>query len=236
MSAKTVIALDGPAGSGKSTVAGVIADRLGYVHADSGAIYRTLTLAYMERLGAGATAAAFGESVAASGIAPGGLGCRVELREGRQVSFIDGADGADDVVGDRIRTREVTERIRFIADDPRCREEVNRLLRSFADWSALVVDGRDIGTVVFPETPYKFFLDASALVRATRRRGELLDRGLEAAPVETLAAEIERRDEQDRNRPIGALQQAEDAILIDTSELEIEAVVQRVLGHLQHLF
>lgn len=228
---KPVIALDGPAGSGKSTVADIVAEKIGYIHADSGAIYRTLTLAYMERLGAGESAAAFGELLSGQRPAPDSLECRIEMSGGKQSAFLAGQD-----VGDRIRSREVTERIVFIADDPECRAEVNRLLRRFAATQALVVDGRDIGTVVFPDTPYKFYLDASARVRAERRRGDLIERGLGDASVDELVAEIERRDEGDRNRAIGALRQAEDAILIDTSELSIEAVVQRILSHLQIKF
>jgi CMP/dCMP kinase len=226
-----VIAMDGPAGSGKSTVADQVAEALDYIHADSGAIYRTLTLAYMERIGAGETAAAFGQLLAGHRPAPEGLGCRVELADGRQKAWIGAVE-----IGDRIRTREVTERIRYIADDPACRAEVNRLLREFARSSPLVVDGRDIGTVVFPDTPWKFFIEASARVRAERRLGELAGRGMETVEIAELEAEIIRRDEQDRNREIGALRQAPDAILIDTSELTVEAVVQRVLAHLQILF
>ena len=228
---KPVVALDGPAGSGKSTVAGLVAEQLKFVHADSGAIYRTLTLGYMEKLGPGDTATAFGESLSGERPAPASLECRIEMVDGRQTAFLSGQE-----VGDRIRSREVTERIVTIADDPECRVEVNRILREFAGQQALVVDGRDIGTVVFPDTPYKFFLDASARVRAERRRGELIQRGLGDAAVDELEAEIERRDEGDRNRTIGALRQAEDAILIDTSELTIEAVVQRILSHLQIKF
>ncbi len=226
-----VIALDGPAGSGKSTVADLVAEALGYIHADSGAIYRTLTLAYMERMGAGETAAAFGGLLSGNRPVPSDLGCRVELADGKQKAWIGAVE-----IGDRIRTREVTERIRYIADDPACRSEVNRLLREFARFSPLVVDGRDIGTVVFPDTPWKFFLEASATVRAGRRRGELTQRGMGTVDITELEAEIIRRDEQDRNREIGALRQAGDAILIDTSELTVEAVVQRVLARLQILF
>ena len=127
---KAVVALDGPAGSGKSTVARRLADRLGYIHADSGAMYRTLTLACMERFGAGESAAEFGESLAKAGLAASSLqelGVSVVLAENEQSNRLGGED-----VGERIRTPEVTARIRYIADNLACREMVNQLLRDFA--------------------------------------------------------------------------------------------------------
>lgn len=238
MSAKSdrkVIALDGPAGSGKSTVAGLLAARLNMIHADSGAMYRTLTLACMERLGAGENPGDFAEKLAAANLDPAGLGVEVRMARGdggaaRQANIIGGDD-----VGGRIRTPEVTARIRYIADSVAFREVVNDLLRSFARQTDVVVDGRDIGTVVFPDTPFKFFLEASVEVRAERRRQDFLDQGKAAdeIPLEHLQREIAERDEQDRRRPVGALRQADDAILIDTSSLDVDAVVHRVLSHLQ---
>lgn len=241
-----VIALDGPAGSGKSTVARLLAERLGFIHADSGAIYRTLTLACMERFGAGESAEAFGELLAAAKLNADSLhelGCTVVLAEdepdptapekkagGVQSNRIGGRD-----VGDRIRTPEVTARIRYIADNVACRELVNQLLRDFARQTGLVADGRDIGTVVFVDTPFKFFLDASVGVRAARRLKEFQSQGKDM-PLKDLEADIAARDEQDRNRPVGALRAAPDAIVIDTSSLGLNAVLSRVLSHLQIQF
>lgn len=229
-----VIALDGPAGSGKSTVARMLAEKLGYIHADSGAIYRTLTLACVERFGAAASAEAFGQALAGQNLV-GELECAVVLErdadgKGRQSNRIGGTD-----VGDRIRTPEVTARIRYIADNLACREMVNQLLRDFALQTGLVADGRDIGTEVFPETPFKFFLDASVRVRAERRLAEFTAQGKPMA-IEDLEADIAARDEQDRNRPVGALKAASDAILIDTSLMAANAVLDRVLSHLQIKF
>ncbi len=230
-----VVALDGPAGSGKSTVAGRLARRLNMIHADSGAMYRTLTLACMDRVGAGESPADFSERLDAANLDPTSLGVEVVMDSGdgseaRQSNRIDGRD-----VGDRIRTPEVTARIRYIADSVAFREVVNDLLRDFARQTDLVVDGRDIGTVVFPDTPFKFFLEASVEVRAERRRQDFLAQGKAAddIPLEQLQREIADRDEQDRRRPVGALRQADDAILIDTSSLDVDAVVHRVLSHLQ---
>ncbi len=235
----SVVALDGPAGSGKSTVAGMLAQRLGFIHADSGAIYRTLTLACMEKFGSFESAEAFGRALEAKGLdatALKSLGCTVELdrsgpgSQAKQSNRIAGGD-----VGERIRTPEVTARIRFLADNLACRELVNQLLRDFSTQTGLVADGRDIGTVVFPETPFKFFLDASVAVRA-KRRFEDFQKQARPVALEDLEADIAARDEQDRNRPVGALRPADDAILIDTSSLDVNAVLSRVLSHLQIQF
>ena len=223
-----VIALDGPAGSGKSTVARILAEKLRYVHADSGAMYRTVTLALMERLGAGVSAADFGENLARVAIDFHSLGCSVVLADGKQSNRINGTD-----VGDRIRTPEVTERIRYIADNRTYREAVNELLRDFARQTDLAADGRDIGTIVFPNANYKFYLEASVQVRARRRLLEYNSRGINGIALEELEEEISRRDEQDRQRPFGALKQAPDAILIDTSDLDINGVVSRLLSCMQ---
>ncbi|MCR9141738.1 MAG: (d)CMP kinase [bacterium] len=235
-----VVALDGPAGSGKSTVARKLAERLGFIHADSGAIYRTLTLACMRKFGPGESVADFGKALEAAGLQRTDLeklGCAVALDSGteaggeaKQSNRIEGRD-----VGEDIRTPEVTARIRFIADNLACREMVNQLLRDFSLQTGLVADGRDIGTVVFPETPFKFFLDASVEVRAKRRFEDFEKQG-KTVPMKDLEADIAARDEQDRNRPMGALRPADDAILIDTSSLDVNAVLSRVLSHLQIQF
>ena len=224
-----VITLDGPAGSGKSTIAGRLATELGFVHADSGAMYRTLTLAAMRALGPGQTAAEFGERILAAGVDPAGLDCHARIENGAQVNLI----GHDDV-GSEIRTPLVTARIRYIADSRKFREAVNAMLRDFATTTNLVVDGRDIGTVVFPEAGLKFYLDASSKTRAARRLKEfrLRDPSFEGSLAE-IQADIERRDQEDRNRPFGALQRPVDSILIDTSTLDPEGVLNRLLGHLQ---
>ncbi len=232
------ITLDGPAGSGKSTVAKILADKLGYIHADSGAMYRTVTLALMEKLSPGASHPEFAEKLAGESPDFRELGCAVALVDGKQANLIQGES-----VGDRIRTPEVTARIRYIADNRAYREAVNELLRDFARQAPLVVDGRDIGTVVFPDAPCKFFLEASARIRAERRLGEFQEKGHlsqdagdQESQLKRLEADIERRDAEDRSRPFGALKQAEDAILIDTSGLDINAVVSQLLSYLQIKF
>lgn len=226
-----VIALDGPAGSGKSTVAGMVAERVGFLHADSGAIYRTLTLASMRILGAADSAEEFGKRFLEAGLDPDSLSVEVVLAEGRQSNRINGAD-----VGQEIRTAEVTSRIRYIADHVPSRVTVNRLLREFALQTGLVADGRDMGTEVFPDTPHKFFLEASVQVRAKRRYEEMLGQGSGSLTLEEIEQSIARRDEEDRNRAVGGLRRAEDAILIDTSDLSPEDVLSNILAHIQFRF
>ena len=223
-----VICVDGPAGSGKSTICRKLAEALHIVHADSGAIYRTLTLALMERLGPGNSPEEFGAELKKKGFDYSDLGVSISVVEGKQRNQIQNRD-----VGDEIRTREVTGRIRYIADDPRARAQVNQLLKDFSRTGALIVDGRDIGTVVFPGSPFKFFLVASPSVRAKRRFDEMKQKGETPPPLDQLEAEILKRDGEDEKRPEGALRMAPDAILIDTSDLDVEGVVKRVAGYLQ---
>ena len=227
----SVIALDGPAGSGKSTIAGMLAEKIGFLHADSGAIYRTITLASVQKLGSGADPEQFGAMFQKSDLDPDGLGIRVVVSDGRQSNCIGNVD-----VGREIRTPEVTARIRYIADSVNCRNTVNRLLREFADETGLVADGRDMGTIVFPDTPNKFFLEASVQVRAKRRYEEMLGQGNSSQSLAEIERDIARRDEEDRNRAVGALRKADDAILIDTSELSREDVLSRILAHIQFRF
>lgn len=229
---KYVIAIDGPAGSGKSTVSAMVAGDLGFIHADSGAIYRTVTLALIRRLGADNNHVAFGKRLAdAPFLSTEELQCTIVLKDGIQVNMISGTD-----VGDEIRTQIVTDRIRYVADSQEYRNSVNRLLRSFGEEASLVVDGRDIGSVVFPESPYKFFLTATPDERARRRLTEMGVEQINPEIFEEMLSKIHIRDREDENRPIGALKQAEDAILIDTSDLTIKDVVARILMHLQKQF
>lgn len=232
-----VIAIDGPAGSGKSSVAGIVAQELGAVHADSGAMYRTLTLALVRKLGARKATTEFGQHFEVlanqADFDPEELGCAAVLDEsGKQSNQIDGVD-----VVEAIRTTEVTERIKYIADHRACRQTVGRMLREFAARTSLVVDGRDIASVVFPETPYKFYLDASVPIRAERRLLELKAKNIDEGLSQTdLEKQIATRDRQDRERPFGALRQASGSILIDTTPMDQKTVVQLILSHLQIKF
>lgn len=222
-----IITLDGPAGSGKSTIARRLAAHLGLAYADSGAIYRTFTLALMQKLGAGAGPEEFGQSVEKSGIDPRSLGVSIQTEASIQRNRIAGADQLD-----RIRTPDVTARIRYIADRREFRTAVNELLSGM---KGLVADGRDMGSVVFPHAPFKFYLEASVDVRAERRHREQMDKGYNEE-LEAIRAGIQKRDEEDKNRAWGALVRTDDMILIDTGPLDPDGVLRRILNSLQIQF
>lgn len=222
-----IITLDGPAGSGKSTIARRLAAHLGLAYADSGAIYRTFTLALMQKLGPGADSEEFGQAVAKSGIDPHSLAVSIQTEASIQRNRIAGEDQLD-----RIRTPDVTARIRYIADRREFRTAVNELLSGM---KGLVADGRDMGSVVFPHAPFKFYLEASVDVRAERRHKEQMDRGYKE-DLTAIRAAIQKRDEEDKNRAWGALVRTDDMILIDTGPLDPDGVLRRILNSLQIQF
>ena len=229
-----VVALDGPAGSGKSTIATMLAKELGCIHADSGAMYRTLTLAAMQRLGEQDSPQKFGEMFKnQNGFRAADSGVSVGLgANGQQLNLIHEND-----IGNQIRTPAVTARIRYIADDRNFRDYVNELLGKLASQTSIVADGRDMGSVVFKNTPWKFFLDASVEIRAQRRMLEMQEKNLhDGISMDELKQTIQARDDQDRNREFGALVQAPDSILIDTSSMSRNDVVHTLLVQLQKKF
>lgn len=200
----TVVAIDGPAGAGKSTVAREVARALSFTYLDSGAMYRCVALACLER-----------------GLEPAGAATSVRIEVGERVRL----DGRD--VTDEIRRPEVSEQASRVAADPAVREAmvaVQRRLVSSGDW---VVEGRDIGTVVAPAAEVKVFLTADPAERARRRAAELdVDRA-------TVLAEQTIRDERDRTREHSPLQPAPGAVVLDTTGLALAEVVARVEGLVQ---
>lgn len=222
-----IITLDGPAGSGKSTIARRLAAHLGLAYADSGAIYRTFTLALIQKLGAADSPEEFGRLLESSSIEPHSLGVSIQTEAAIQRNRIEGADQLD-----RIRTPEVTARIRYIADRRDYRTAVNELLSGM---KGLVADGRDMGSVVFPHAPFKFYLEASVDVRAARRHQEQADRGYNEE-IGAIRAAIVKRDNEDKNRAWGALVRTDDMILIDTGPLDPDGVLRRILNSLQIQF
>jgi cytidylate kinase len=207
-----VIAIDGPAGAGKSTVARALANRLGYFLLDTGAIYRALALA-ASRAGIDFSA----------GDALGRLADTLPIRfdEAGRVFL------ADEDVSAAIRTPAMSQGASTVSAHPAVRQALLGLQRKLAARGRCVVEGRDIGTVVLPWAPLKIFLTASPEVRARRRYDELTARGQSVDYASTLA-ELRERDERDSNRPVAPLKQAEDAVLLDTSELEETAVLDRM--------
>ena len=219
-----VIAIDGPAASGKSSTAGLVAQRLGWAHLDSGALYRALTLATIDNLGEGGRRQ--GEQWPVQQILDVAERLPVRLVLAG-TSFRPEVAGAD--VEEAIRGERVTRYVSVIAAMPEVRTWVNTQQRLAVEGSrGVVVDGRDIGTVVFPEAPLKVFLTATPDARARRRlfqRGQAVDVDLVRRESEALAA----RDAADSNRRFAPLKAAPDAVLLDTTALTLEQQVAQVV-------
>ena len=214
-----VVTIDGPAGAGKSTLARSLAQRLGVRYLDTGAMYRAMTLAGME---ADWNWADDAESAAQAALV------RLEW-EGDQL-LLNGRD-----VTERVRQRDVTDLVHLSADNPAIRARLVELQRAAADTGPLVTEGRDQGTVVFPNATCKIFLTADPSVRAERRLAELrakaADREWDDLRLDVVLKWVQERDERDRNRRVGALRKAEDAIEVDTTSMNHE----QVLEHLESL-
>ena len=211
MSAAPVIAVDGPGGAGKGTLCRGLARALGWHYLDSGALYRLLAYR-LQQAGAGPDHAA---SLAA--------GLKISFSLDDNQVFLDG-----EPVAQRIRTEEVGALASAIAVRGDVRQALLDKQREFAQPPGLVADGRDMGTVVFPEAPLKIFLDASAEVRARRREKELLEAG-KSAIFEKIFRDISERDQRDRERSTAPLKPADDARVLDSSGLDASEVLQQAL-------
>jgi len=214
-----VVAIDGPAGSGKSTTARAVAKALGFVHLDSGALYRAVTLCALEGLGRPADAWTGGDVVAAA--RTGNLTVRIA---GGALDVRLGSHPAEPA----IRSDAVTAEVSRVAAMPEVRDYVNDLLRATAREGGVVMDGRDIGTVVFPDAEVKVFLVADPAERARRR---LLEKGKAPTPeaVREEAAALTTRDRRDSTRAVAPLSQAAGAVALDTTGLTFEEQVARVV-------
>ena len=214
-----VITIDGPAGTGKSSVAHTVAKRLGFDFLDTGAMYRAIGLAAVRRGVGTRDGQALGEL--ASNV-------RIEFIPGdRPRVLLDGDD-----VTDLIRTPEISMAASNVSAVPAVRRVLVRLQQELGRRSGGVLEGRDIGTKVFPETPHKFFLTARPEVRARRRHAELAEKG-QPADFDTVLAETVTRDEQDSTRADSPLSHDETYIIIDTSDLTIDEVVARIVRHVR---
>lgn len=206
-----VIAIDGPSGVGKSTVSRALAAALGLAYLDTGSYYRAVTHVALE-----------------AGVEPEDEPGILQAISAADFSVVDGAltlGGAD--ISTALRGPDVTAAVSTVAAHPAVREAVVEMQRAWAQQrgDAAVVEGRDIGTVVFPDAPVKVFLTADTLTRARRRAG---DPESDGTSIEQLVADIERRDAADSSRPTSPLRPACDAIVIDTSDLSVDQVVDRI--------
>lgn len=210
------IAIDGPAGAGKSTIAKLVARNLGYIYVDTGAMYRSMALACLRE------GADIGDEAKVSSICEQ-IEIGIQYDQGEQIMLLNGEN-----VNHYIRTEEVGNTTSAIAVYPKVREKLVDLQRQLAKKENVVMDGRDIGTFVLPEADTKIYLTASARVRAERRCLELINRG-ETADVQDVQKDIEQRDYRDMNRAVSPLQKAGDAVMVDASELTIEEVVAKIM-------
>ena len=210
------IAIDGPVGAGKSTVADEVARRLGILHLDTGAMYRAVGLAALRQ------GVDLGDEKAAAALCEG-IQVDVRHENGRQVTLLNGQD-----VSDCIRSQEVGQAASDVSRFASVRRVLVQRQRQLAKAQPMLMDGRDIGTVVLPDASVKVYLTASAEARARRRLNQLLEKG-ETADFETVLAEVTARDRQDMNRKVDPLRQAEDAVVVDSSDLSFEETVQAVL-------
>lgn len=210
------MAIDGPASSGKSTVAKIIAKRFGYVYCDTGAMYRSVTWAALEN----------GIDVSdTKQVIDLARRIKITFEPGQpdQRVFVDGHEVTKD-----IRTEKIAANVSAVAAIPEVRAQMVEQQRQIAQAGGLVMDGRDIGTTVLPDAQVKVFLVASAHERARRRYEENLQKGLATQSLDELEAAIKLRDQKDSTRKVSPLTQAKDAILIDTTSLTIDQVVDEI--------
>ena len=215
-----IIAIDGPSGAGKSSVSRIVGQRLGFLHADSGALYRIMTWQCLENgvdPSDPVAVAVFARNVR--------IECRPE--DGRIAYYIGG-----ETPGDRIRTPEINAHASPVATVKEVRDCITELLRGMVRFGDLVVEGRDITTAVFPDSPARFYLTASAEARALRRQKEEVEKGIANQSAEAVKASLLARDAIDSTRKYAPLRKADGVLEIDSSNLTLEQVVETVLAAL----
>ena len=215
-----VIAIDGPSGAGKSSVSRTVGKRLGFLHVDSGALYRIMTWQCLEKgvdTSDPAAVAACAQQVE--------IECRAE--DGCIAYFVGG-----EAPGNRIRTPEINAHASPVATVKDVRDRITALLRGLTRFGDLIVEGRDITTAVFPDSPARFYLTASAEARARRRQKEEVEKGIANQSAEAVKASLLARDAIDSTRKYAPLKKADGALEIDSSDLTLEQVVETVLAAL----
>ena len=218
MNKKLLITIDGPAGAGKTTVSRALADRLGYRYIDTGALYRGVALA-----------------VKTKGINPQNDADLKRLCDELELAFVVNDDGLRLIsngqdISDRIRTPEITMLASAVSARPVVREYLLDLQKDMGSEKAAVFEGRDMGTVVFPQADVKYFLDASTRKRAKRRFDELKSKSSQT--LDEVERDIQQRDQNDRTREVAPLKPARDAIIIDSTDLTVEQVVKVMVSHI----
>lgn len=217
---RPVVAIDGPAGAGKSTAARLLATRLGYVRVDTGALYRTVAWLALER-GIDLSDTQAVEAVAKELVAPGALRLVPGPTESEVVVFGEG-------LGSKIRTLQVGSAASLVSQIQGVRDALFAMQRALGAEGGVVLEGRDIGTVIYPDAEVKFFLTASVRVRAERRQKELHERGSDV-PLAEVESEVTERDRRDSSRALAPLRKADDAIEVDSSELTLEQVIEKMV-------
>ena len=221
MAKKISIAIDGPAGAGKSTIARRLAGELGYYYVDTGAIYRTVAY-FLDLLGISPKDVDGVERYLDE------LTVEIQYDEtGKQHMIMNGMDVTDD-----IRTQDISQKASLVSAHAIVRDMLLDMQRDVAKKNNVIMDGRDIGTVVLPRATVKIFLTASAEVRAKRRMNEMVAKGQKVS-FEQVLKDIQQRDYQDSHRAVAPLKQAKDAVLLDTTELDIEGVIaamKKIIG------
>lgn len=214
------IAIDGPAGAGKSTIAKMVAKKLGFIYVDTGAMYRAIAL-YLLR----AHVNKHDEQAVAEAVK--GAKITIRYQEGTQQVLLNGED-----VSGLIRTEEVGNTASAVSVYPAVRAHLLELQRNLAASADVLMDGRDIGTCILPHADTKIFLTASSKVRAMRRYKELTEKG-EMCNLDEIEQDIIERDARDMNRAVAPLKQAEDAVLLDSSDMTVEEVIQKILDRVE---
>lgn len=214
------IAIDGPAGAGKSTIAKQVARRENLIYIDTGAMYRAMSLLMLQNGIPLNDAEKIGQECSRAQI-------DISYENGEQAVFLNGEN-----VDAFLREERVGNAASAVSAVPRVRERLVQLQRELAESADVVMDGRDIGTVVLPDADLKIFLTASFRVRAERRYRELQEKGIEA-DLKTIQRDIEERDHRDMTRETSPLRQAEDAVVIDSSMMTVDEVIQNILDLIQ---
>lgn len=215
-----VIAMDGPSGAGKSSVSKRVGAILGFLHVDSGALYRIMTWQCLEK---GV------DTKDPAAVAKTAEEIKIELRaeNGRIAYYIAGEEP-----GDRIRTPDINANASYVATVKEVRDKVTAILRSMTEYGDIIVEGRDITTAVFPDTPARFYLTASAEARARRRRKEEVEKGIANQSEEAVQASLLARDKIDSTRKYAPLKKGDGVIEIDSSDMTLDEVVETVLAAL----